>query len=90
MNFSKTYSKLQRAERISLEKILKNMEEKVDNFENNDNYISCKNKLDSFCEEKTNGIKIRSKCNWYEDGEKFFLNLEKNMPFRAFWLMKKR
>ena len=29
---------------------------------------------------KANGIRIRSKCNWYENGEKstkFFLNLEK-------------
>ena len=31
-------------------------------------------------EEKTNGLTIRSKCEWYEFGEKsskFFLNLEK-------------
>ena len=30
---------------------------------------------------KKNGIRIRSKCNWYEHGEKssnFFLNLEKS------------
>ena len=46
------------------------------NFE----YISCKCKLDPFYEEKTNGISIRSKCDWYEYSEKstkFFLNLEK-------------
>ena len=31
-------------------------------------------------DEKSNGVKIRSKCEWYEFGEKsskFFLNLEK-------------
>ena len=31
-------------------------------------------------EQNINGIRIRSKCNWYECGEKsskFFLNLEK-------------
>ena len=31
---------------------------------------------------KVNGIRIRNKCNWYDDGElnstKFFLNLEKH------------
>ena len=34
-------------------------------------------------QEKTTGIRIRSKCNWYEQREKsskFFLNLEKSCP----------
>ena len=46
----------------------------------NDHYLECKNKLEQVYQEKVNGIKIRSKCNWYEFGEKsskFFLNLEK-------------
>ena len=80
IEFSKTYIKLQREERSNLEKTLKDLEAKNDNFENNEYYIACKNKLDSIYEEKANGIKIRSKCNWYEQGEKsskFFLNLEK-------------
>ena len=37
--------------------------------------------LDAIYEKKANGRKIRSKCHWYEHGEKstkFFLNLEKN------------
>ena len=37
--------------------------------------------IDKIYQEKTNGIRIRSKCNWYEHGEKsskFFLNLEKS------------
>ena len=36
--------------------------------------------LQNIYTKKVNGIRIRSKCNWYEDGEKstkFFLNLEK-------------
>ena len=43
-------------------------------------YIDCRNKLDKIYEQKINGIRIRSKCDWYEYGEKsskFFLNLEK-------------
>ena len=46
----------------------------------NSEYVSCKGKLDQFYKGKANGIRIRSKCNWYEYGEKstkFFLNLEK-------------
>ena len=44
------------------------------------NYLDNKNKLEQIYEEKANGVKIRSKCEWYEFGEKsskFFLNLEK-------------
>ena len=50
------------------------------NYLDNSEYISCKSKLDQFYEEKANGIRIRSKCNWHKYGEKstkFFLNLEK-------------
>ena len=49
----------------------------------NSKYITCKSKLDQLYKGKANGIRIRSKCDWYEYGEKstkFFLNLEK---FRA-------
>ena len=43
-------------------------------------YIDCRDKLDKIYEQKINGIRIRSKCDWYEHGEKsskIFLNLEK-------------
>ena len=55
-------------------------------LENNTNYIEnleqidCRNKLDKIYEQKINSIRIRSKCDWYEYGDKyskFFLNLEK-------------
>ena len=39
-----------------------------------------KNELDTIYNNIATGVKIRSKCNWYELGEKpskFFLNLEK-------------
>ena len=50
------------------------------NYLDNSEYITSKSKLDQLYEEKANGIRIRSKCDWYEYGEKstkFFLNLEK-------------
>ena len=48
-------------------------------FQFDDNYLECKNNLEQIYQEKPNGIKIRSKCDWYEFFEKssnFFLNLE--------------
>ena len=44
-------------------------------------YVETNEKLDKIYQEKTNGIRIRSKYNWYKHGEKsskFFLNLEKS------------
>ena len=43
-------------------------------------YNNCKNQLDEIYDNIAEGIKVRSKRQWYEDGEKsnkFFLNLEK-------------
>ena len=43
-------------------------------------YDSVKNELDEMYDHIAEGIRIRSKCNWYENGEKsrkLFLNLDK-------------
>ena len=62
------------------------LENKLKKLENNTNYIEnleyidCRNKLDKIYEQTINGIRIRSKSDWYEYDEKpskFFLNLEK-------------
>ena len=48
---------------------------------NNPEYIETNEKLHKIYQEKANATRIRSKCNWYEHGEKstnFFLNLEKS------------
>ena len=40
----------------------------------------CKDELDLLYEKKTNGVIVRSRANWFENGEKntkFFINLEK-------------
>ena len=63
-----------------LENKLKTLENSP-NFVNSPEYIETYEKLDKIYQEKTNGIRIRNKCNWYEHGEKssnFFLNLEKS------------
>ena len=44
-------------------------------------YIQFKEKLDKLYQEKVNSATIRSRCDWYEYGEKlpkFLSNLEKN------------
>ena len=48
---------------------------------NHEEYNDCKTQLEQIYKIKANGIKIRSKCEWYKHGEKFskfFLNLEKS------------
>ena len=63
-----------------LGKELKKLEKNLINFLTNEYYLECKQKLQNIYAKKVNGIRIRSKCNWYENGEKstkFFLNLEK-------------
>ena len=45
-------------------------------------YTKCKKDLELIYERIAEGVKIRSKCQWYEEGEKstkFFLNLEKKI-----------
>ena len=72
-------SKNTKTQTLLLQKKLKLLE-CTTNYLDDSEYISCKSKLHQFYEEKTNGIRIRNKCDWYEYGEKstkFFLNLER-------------
>ena len=57
------------------------MEQNLYNEETKLQYNSFKDELNDIYEEISNGIKIRSRCNWYDFGEKSnkcFLNLEKS------------
>ena len=58
----------------------KKLEINLTNFQTNEYYLECKQKPQNIYNKKVNDLRIRSKCNWYENGEKptkFFLNLEK-------------
>ena len=79
-NISKNLVRKENKDRNFLEKELNRLEKNLTNFQTNQYYVECKQKLQNVYTKKANGIRIRSKCNWYENGEKsakFFLNLEK-------------
>ena len=53
---------------------------------NHEEYNDCKTQLEQIFKIRANGIKIRSKCEWCEHGEKssqFFLNLEKSRAIQG-------
>ena len=75
----KRKSQKTRAETVASENKLKELEENPDCIFDR-NYLDYKKNAEQTHEEKTNGVKIRSKCELYEFGGKsseFFLNLEK-------------
>ena len=71
IKFSIELSKLQdqskKKEKMFLENKLKKLENNTNYIENSE-YIDCRSKLDKICGQKINGMKIRSKCDWYEYG----------------------
>ena len=78
IHFSKGIAQNKKTEKTCLENKLKTLENSP-SFVNNREYIETNGKLDKIYQEKANGIRIRSKCDWYEHEEKsskFFLNLE--------------
>ena len=78
IRFPKENTKKTRAETVTLENKLKELEKNPDCIFDR-NHGDYKNKLEQTYEGKANSVKI-SKCEWYEFGEKsskFFLNLEK-------------
>ena len=77
IDFSKLYAKKQRQEILKLESNLEYFESHHQNYENHDEYISCKNKLDLIYEEKAKSIKVRGRCDWYEHGEKVLFKFRK-------------
>ena len=55
-------------------------------MKNHEEHNECKTQLEQIYKIKVNGIKIRSKCDWYEHGEKsskFFLSLKKSRAIQG-------
>ena len=81
IHFSVSEAKKRNKEMNTLENKIKAFEENFNNNESNQNYLKCKRVLNYIYDKKYEGIKIRSKCNWYEDSKKsskIFLTFEKN------------
>ena len=81
IKFSKNKAQLKQDKLLTLENKLKQLEQNLNNEENKEQYSICQNEINDIYEEIGIGIKIRSRCDWYEFGEKsnkFFLNLEKS------------
>ena len=65
---------------MNLESELKTLEISLDDVNNLGKYNSIENELDEIYNHIAEDIRIRNKCDWYEQDEKstnFFLNLEK-------------
>ena len=71
IHFSKDIAQNKKTERTYLENRLKPLEN-TSSFVDNPEYIETNEKLDKIYQEKINGIRIRSKCNWYKHRGKSF------------------
>ena len=78
--FFEGFSKGEKSKEYFLENELKLLESNLNRDINSAEYINCKNQREKIYDDIAKGIKVRSKCQWYEQGEKstkFILNLEK-------------
>ena len=78
IEFSKNKAKLKR-EKLSEVKLTE-LEQNLSNDEAKEQYNAYRGEINEIYNEISNGIKIRSKCDWYKFGEKsnkFFLTMEK-------------
>ena len=85
-NLQKTAAKIRKQYEIDLQHKLKNPENNLTSKENRKLYHHYKNEIESIYDYIADGIKMKSKCEWYEHGEKstkLFLNLEKSEVFKT-------
>ena len=88
-SFSIQKSKERKVRRCELEKRLTELECSLSTNHNSnmlEEYHKCKSELDTLYDYITAGLIIRSKSNWYEQGEKsskYFLNLEKRNQVKS-------
>ena len=79
-------SKSLNPEREILKKELKNFEKSGSGYFDNEDYLACKTKFNKVYDKKVQGLRIKSKCDWYKKGEKstkFFLKWKNDMPFKT-------
>ena len=69
ITFSKNLSTSLNAERVILERELKDLEKSGSSYYDNDDYLACKTKLDKIYDKKVEGPRVRSKCDWYKKGK---------------------
>ena len=86
ISYCKQRTKKDVGKRKYLENKLKNLLNVLDNYDNLESYDNIKDKIEGIYGKKAKGTRIRSKCLWYEGGEKsskFFLNLEKRRDIQG-------
>ena len=59
-----------KGKKLNLESELRKLEISLDDANNLGKYNSIKNELEAIYDYIAEGIRIRSKCDWYEHGEK--------------------
>ena len=72
IGYTKQIAKEKQQRRIKLENQLKILEKNLDEDDNLSKYSNIKSELDAIYDHITEGIHIRSKCNWYIHSEKSF------------------
>ena len=80
ISFSKNFAKKERIIQTNFENRIKTLEQSLKNEDDFNAYNLCKLELENIYDKKAEGGKVRSNCEWYQQGEKptkFFLNLEK-------------
>ena len=80
VDYTKRKAKERRKQQAYLESELKKLENNLESSENLTKYESLKSDLKLIYDHFAEGVRLRSKCDWYEQGKKstkFFLNLEK-------------
>ena len=80
IRYTKGLAKERKQKILNLESELKKLENSLGDANNLGQYNSIKNELEAIYDHVSEGIRIRSKCDWYEydkKSTKFFLNLEK-------------
>ena len=79
ISYSKALAKEERARRLKLENMLKFLENNLTDNLKKQQYKLLKCELDKIYDKIAEGVRVRSRCKQYEEGEKsnkFFLNLE--------------